>query len=193
MLMLKIDFNFMFLDGIPMKMKLSLSGEAQEQFGAKISRGIYFLQENTTNGKPFWIHQSGDKAIWWLSDKWIVTPLEEINKWYLGYLNGPSGVHKFPCQITNGWQDLTDDGLQNISGIHFEDITFKPSKLLWKYLKSNHTNWFFHITNSHFILRPKQKSSYFENDSLGVPKGSHTGYLGLPTLVRPYTYQNCLR
>ena len=44
-------------------MKLSLSGEAQEHQGGR--GGTYFLQKDTRNGKQYWIHQSGEYAIWW--------------------------------------------------------------------------------------------------------------------------------
>ena len=114
-------------------MKLSISGEAQQQHGVK--GGTYFLQEDKINNKPYWIHQSGGNAIWWNDkyDYWMVGNFENLGKDF-GNIAGPSKNDSPPNQITNGWQcyyDGTNDDETNwhdTNGVHFEDWTFKPSK-----------------------------------------------------------------
>ena len=113
-------------------MKLSISGEAHNHHGSK--GGTYFLQEDMINDKPYWIHQSGGKAVWWNSnDYWMVGKFENLGKDF-GNIIGPSKNDSPPNQITNGWQyyyDGTNDDETNwhdTNGVHFEDWTFKPSK-----------------------------------------------------------------
>ena len=105
-------------------MKLSLSGEAQENQGGK--GGTYFLQEDKTNNKPFWIHQSGYRAIWW-NDYWMVGNFEDLGK-DLGSIKYPSNNESPPNQVTNGWQFYDGTNWLETNGVHFEDWTFKPSK-----------------------------------------------------------------
>ena len=112
-------------------MKLSLSEEAQKQasFG-----GTYFLQEDMTNDKPYWIHQCGGKAIWWDRDidNWKVGDIEYLGS-SIGGIKGPSNNDSPPNQITNGWK-YANNGFYDTNGVHFEDITFKQGK----FDKSNH-------------------------------------------------------
>ena len=70
-------------------MKLFISGEAQKHQGA--NGGTYFLQEEKTNNKPFWVHQSGGKAIWWSNDfnLWAIGNLEYLRA-SEGGIKGPS-------------------------------------------------------------------------------------------------------
>ena len=67
-----IDFNSIS-DVYPLKMKLSIGGEAQKYQAT--NGGTYFLQEDKSNNKAHWVHKSGGKAIWW--DK-------EVDKWNVG-------------------------------------------------------------------------------------------------------------
>ena len=107
-------------------MKLSISGEAQKHQGAK--GGTYFLQEDTRNNKPYWIHQSGGMAIWWDNDfdTWKVGNFESLGSSTAG-IKGPPNNDSPPNQITNGWQYATDKWTDT-NGIHFEDWTFKQGK-----------------------------------------------------------------
>ena len=60
-------------------MKLSISGEAQKHQGDE--GGTYFLQEDTRNNKPYWVHQSGGKAIWWNpNDYWMAGNFKDLGK-----------------------------------------------------------------------------------------------------------------
>ena len=85
-------------------MKLSISGEVERylcDYG-----GNYFLKEDVTNGKPYWIHQSGGKAIWWDSPNppsWIVGDFEDLGSSTASII-GPSNNDSPPNQINNGWQ-----------------------------------------------------------------------------------------
>ena len=121
-----IGFN-LISDGYPLKMQLSISGEVQKHQSTK--GGTYFLQENKTNGKPFWIHQSGGKAIW--SDnnfnKWKVGAFEYFGSEFAG-IKGPSNNDSPPNQITNGWR-YHNRGWHD-TDVHFEDWTFKQGKFL---------------------------------------------------------------
>ena len=111
-------------------MKLSFSGEAQKHQG--IRGGTYFLQEDKTNNKPYWIHKSDGKAIWWDKevDKWNVGDFENLGSAFAG-IKGPSNNDSPPNQITNGWKYTTvDKQWLDTNGVHFEDWTFKLGKLL---------------------------------------------------------------
>ena len=92
--------------------------------------GTYLLQENKTNDKPFWIHQSGGKAIWWDNDNdnWNVGNFEYLGSSKAG-IKGPSNNDSPPNQITNGWK-FANNGFHDTSGVHFEDWTFKQGKFL---------------------------------------------------------------
>ena len=59
-----------FLDGMPVMLNLSLSGDPQNFKG--YLGGTYFLQEDTENGKLVWINQIDNNAIWWNIDTWMV-------------------------------------------------------------------------------------------------------------------------
>ena len=108
-------------------MKLSISGEAQYQ-GER--GGTYFLQEDKTNKKPFWIHQSGEKAIWWsTTEQWIVGSFGNLGSSKAGII-GTSNNGGPPNQITNGWQYAKDGSLHDTNDVHFEDWTFKQGKFL---------------------------------------------------------------
>ena len=109
-------------------MKLSISGEAQKHQGDQ--GGTYFLQEDTRNMKPYWIHQSGYRAIWWNpNDYWMVGNFEDLGK-DLGSIKYPSNNESPPNQITNGWQYYDGDEWQDTNDVHFEDWTFKQGKFL---------------------------------------------------------------
>ena len=108
-------------------MKLSIGGEAQKY--QCVHGGTYFLQENKTNNNYYWIHQSGDMAIWWSTiEQWIVGGFEDLGSSRGGIL-GPSNNDSPPNQITNGWQYATDKWTDT-NDIHFEDLTFKQGKFL---------------------------------------------------------------
>ena len=108
-------------------MKLSISGEAQYQGD---NGGTYFLQEDKTNNKPYWIHQSGGMAIWWDNEynKWKIGPFEHLGSEIAGII-GPSNNDSPPNQITNGWK-FANNGFHDTNGVHFEDWTFKQGKFL---------------------------------------------------------------
>ena len=109
-------------------MKLSISGEAQKHQGA--IGGAYFLQENKTNNKCYWIHQSGGLAIWWNpNDYWMVGNFEDLGK-DMGGIKGPSNSDNPPNQITNGWQHVNGTNWLDTNGVLFEDWTFKQGKFL---------------------------------------------------------------
>ena len=122
-----IGFN-LISDGYPLKMKFSISGEAQEHqagFG-----GTYFLQEDKTNNKPFWVHQSGDSAIWWSpNDYWNIGKFSDLGKKPTA-IYGPSNNDSPPYQITNGWWYWNGDEWLDTNDIQFDVITFKQGKLL---------------------------------------------------------------
>ena len=122
-----IGFN-LISDGYPLKMKLSISGEAQK-YQASIG-GTYLLQENKTNDKPFWIHQSGGKAIWWDNDNdnWNVGNFEYLGSSKAGII-GPSNNDSPPNQIKQGWK-YANNRFHDTNGVHFEDWTFKQGKFL---------------------------------------------------------------
>ena len=108
-------------------MKLSISGEAQYQ-GER--GGTYFLQEDKTNKKPFWIHQSGEKAIWWsTTEQWMVGNFENLRTSRAG-IKGPSNNDSPPNQITNGWRYYNGTNWLDTNDVHFEDWTFKQGKFL---------------------------------------------------------------
>ena len=112
-------------------MKLSIGGEAKKYQAS--SGGTYFLQEDKTNNKPYWIHQSGDMAIWWSTiERWIVGGFEDLGSSKGGIL-APSNNDSPPNQITNGWK-YANNGFYDTNGVHFEDITFKQGT----FDKSNH-------------------------------------------------------
>ena len=114
-------------DGYPLKMKLSISGEAQKHQG--VLGGTYFLQEDTRNNKSFWIHKSGGKAIWWsTTDKWLIGTFEDLGSLTAG-IKGPSNNDSPPNQITNGWR-YSNSGWHDTNDVHFEDWTFKQGKFL---------------------------------------------------------------
>ena len=109
-------------------MKLSISGEAQQHQSGK--GGTYFLQEDKINHKPFWIHQSGGKAIWWsTTEQWIVGNFESLGS-SRGGIKGPSNNDSPPNQITNGWQYWDRTNWLDTNDVHFEDWTFKQGKFL---------------------------------------------------------------
>ena len=111
-------------------MKLSISGEAHNHHGSK--GGTYFLQEDMINDKPYWVHQSGGKAIWWniKYDMWMIGNFEDLNK-NLGSIKSPPNNARPPNQITNDWRYWNGTNWLNITnGVNFEDWTFKPSKVL---------------------------------------------------------------
>ena len=111
-----------------MKLKLSIGVEAQKHQGT--NGGTYSLQEDKTNNKPYWIHQSGGKAIWWVNDfdKWIVGNFEDLGSSTAGII-GPSNNDSPPNQITNGWRHH-NNGWHGTNDVHFEDWTFKQGKCL---------------------------------------------------------------
>ena len=116
-------------------MKLSISGEPQKHQGAR--GGTYFLQEDKTNGKPYWVHQSGGKAIWWDNDfnNWKVGNFEHLGSSTAG-IKGPSNNDSPPNQITsNGWQ-YANNGWHDTNGVHFEDWTFKQGNFLHSLCKN---------------------------------------------------------
>ena len=113
-------------------MKLSISKEAQK--GQGDHGGTYFLQENTRNNKPFWIHQSDGKAIWWDKDvdKWNVGSIKDLGSAIAG-IKGPFDNDSPPNQlnqITNGWRYWNGDKWLYTNDVHFEDWTFKQGKFL---------------------------------------------------------------
>ena len=113
-------------------MKLSISGEAQYQGD---NGGTYFLQEDKTNNKPYWIHQSGGMAIWWDNEynKWKIGPFEHLGSEIAGII-GPSNNDNSPNQIINGWQYAPEDSnvpWTDTNDVHFEDWTFKQGKFLF--------------------------------------------------------------
>ena len=118
-------------DGYPLKIKLSIIGEAQNLVGN--FGGTYFLQEDTRNNKHYWIHQSGGKAIWWDNTSppsWMVGRSEDLGSSRAGIL-GPSNNDSPPNQITsNSWQYGKDGSFHDTNDIHFEDWTFKQGKFL---------------------------------------------------------------
>ena len=118
-----------------MKLKLSIGVEAQKHQGT--NGGTYSLQEDKTNNKPYWIHQSGGKAIWWVNDfdKWIVGNFENLGKDMAGIL-GPSNNDSPPNQITNGWR-YSNSGWYDTNDVHFEDWTFKQGKFLHSLCKNS--------------------------------------------------------
>ena len=115
-------------DGYPLKMKISIGGEAQKHQFA--NGGTYFLQEDIRNNKPFWVHQSGGKAIWWDNyyDNWNVGDFEYLGSSTAG-IKGPCNNDSPPNQITNGWR-YSNKGWHDTNDVHFEDNTFKQSKFL---------------------------------------------------------------
>ena len=122
-----IEFNSIS-DGYPLKMKLSISGEAQKHQGGY--GATYFLQEDTRNNKPFWVHQSGYRAIWWREDCqcWNVGHYSKLGE-NSGGIKGPSNNDSPPNQITNGWQyAISGTNWLDTNGVHFEDWTFKQGK-----------------------------------------------------------------
>ena len=112
-------------------MKLSIRGEAQKPQGA--TGGTYFLQEDTRNDKPYWVHQSGGMAIWWYSsngfDSWRVGKFEWLGSSTAGIL-GPSNNDSPPNEISNGWQYYSGTNWHDTNDVHFEDITIKQGKFL---------------------------------------------------------------
>ena len=119
-----IEFNSIS-DVYPLKMKLSICGEVQKY--QCVHGGTYFLQEDKTNNKPYWIHQSGDIAIWWsTSEHWIVGGFEDLGSSRGGIL-GTSNNDSPPNQITNGWQyaNIANNEWVDTNDVHFEDWTFK--------------------------------------------------------------------
>ena len=109
-------------------MKLSISGEPQKHQGAR--GGTYFLREDKTNGKCYWIHQSGGQAIWWSpNDKWIVGDFEDLGS-SINPIDGPSNNQDPPNQITNGWRYYDGTNWLDTNDVHFEDWTFKQGKFL---------------------------------------------------------------
>jgi len=122
------------LNVYPLKMKLSISGKAQKHQGGY--GATYFLQEDTRNNKPFWVHQSGYRAIWWREDCqcWNVGHYSKLGE-NSGGIKGPSNNDSPPNQITNGWQYYDGKNwLNTTNDVHFEDWIFKqvlppPSKL----------------------------------------------------------------
>ena len=114
-------------------MKLSISGEAQQHQSGK--GGTYFLQEDKINHKPFWIHQSGGKAIWWNpNDNWKVGTIKNLGTSTSG-IYGPSNNDSPPNQITNGWR-YHKSGWHDTNDVHFEDWTFKQGKFLHLLLRN---------------------------------------------------------
>ena len=115
-------------------MKLSIGGEAKKYQAS--SGGTYFLQEDKTNNKPYWIHQSGDMAIWWSTiERWIVGGFEDLGSSRGGIL-GTSNNDSPPNQITsNGWQ-YANNGWHDTNGVHFEDWTFKQGNFLHSLCKN---------------------------------------------------------
>ena len=113
-------------DGYPLKMKISLSGEAQIQGD---QGGTYFLQEDKTNNRCYWIHQSGGKAIWWDNNGfWVVGDFEDLGSSRAG-IRGQSNNDSPPNQITNVWR-YSNNGWHDTYDVHFEDWTFKQGKFL---------------------------------------------------------------
>ena len=122
-----IDFNSIS-DVYPLKMKLSIGGEAQKYQAT--NGGTYFLQEDKTNNNRYWIHQSGYIAIWWSpTDKWIVGDFDFLGSSRAGIL-GPSNNDSPPNQTTNGWQYWNGTNWHTANDVHFEDWTFKQGKFL---------------------------------------------------------------
>jgi len=129
----KGNFPNCSLNGYPLKMKLSISGKAQKHQDSR--GGTYFLQEDTRNNKPYWIHQSGGMAIWRDNDfdNWKVGRFDYLGSSSAG-IKGPSNNDSPPNQISNGWQRAKDGYFHDTNDVHFEDWTFKqvlppPSKL----------------------------------------------------------------
>ena len=134
-------------------MKLSISGEPQKHQGAR--GGTYFLQEDKTNGKPYWVHQSDGKAIWWdkVVNKWMVGNFKDLGKDFGGII-GPSNNDSPPNQINNGWQYGKASSFHNTNDVHFEDWTFKQGKFLhllcknsfhWVHAKSKQMSHFYDL------------------------------------------------
>ena len=142
-------------------MKLSISGEAQKHQASL--GGTYFLQEDKTNNKPFWVHQSGGKAIWWDNDfdNWKIGQFEDLGSSKASFY-GPSNNDNPPNQIINGWQ-FANNGWHDTNDVHFEDWTFKQGKFLRSLCKNS-----FHRVHaeskqmSHF-KRTTSFSSFFFN------------------------------
>ena len=117
-----------------MKLKLSIGVEAQKHQGT--NGGTYSLQEDKTNNKPYWIHQSGDMAIWWSTiERWIVGVFEDLGSSKGGIL-GPSNNDSPPNQIINGWQyaNIANKEWVDTNDVHFEDWTFKQGKFFHLHL-----------------------------------------------------------
>ena len=109
-------------------MKLFIGGEAQKHQDLK--GGTYFLQEDKINNKPFWIHQSGYKAIWWSpNDYWNIGGFSNLGKTQTG-IYGPKNNESPPNQIKNGWQYCDGTNFHDTNDVHFEDCTFKQGKFL---------------------------------------------------------------
>ena len=115
-------------------MKLSIIGGAQKHQGA--SGGTYFLQEEKTNNKPFWIHQSGGKAIWWSpNDYWNIGEFSNLGITTTG-IYGPSNNDNPPNKINNGWHYYNGTNWPDADDVHFEDWTFKQGKFLHSLCKN---------------------------------------------------------
>ena len=125
-------------------MKLSISGEARKHQASR--GGAYFLQEDKTNNKPFWVHQSGCKAIWWDNTSppsWMVGDFEYLGSSTAGIV-GPSDNDSPPNQITNGWKYANINQWSDTNDVHFEDWTFKQGKFLHLLCKNSfHRELFF--------------------------------------------------
>ena len=133
-----IDFNSIS-DVYPLKMKLSIGGEAQKYQAT--NGGTYFLQEDKTNNNRYWIHQSGYIAIWWsTTDEWMVGDFEDLGT-SRACIKGPSNNDSPPNQITNGWQYGSpkdhNKPCSDTNDIHFEDWTFKQGKFLYWHCKNS--------------------------------------------------------
>ena len=119
-----------------------MNGEPKNNTGGY--GGTYVLQDDTRNSKPYWIHQSGGKAIWWdnRSPYWIVGNFEDLGGSSAG-IHGPSNNDSPPNQITNGWKYYNGTNFLDTNDVQFEDWTFKQGKFLHLLCKNS-----FHKVNA---------------------------------------------
>lgn len=108
--------------------KLSLSGEAKKH--VQKWGGTYFLNEKTTNGKPFWVHKSGFSVIYWNNNNfWSIEYEKNLGK-NRGYITGPANDERVPIEISEGWTYAKDGVFINATRnvVHFEEWAYNPGK-----------------------------------------------------------------
>ena len=113
-------------------MEISLSGEAKQNHALVV--GTYYLQENMSVKKPYWIGQTGMVAIWWDHNCWKIGLAEHLTSQYADII-GPSNNGDSPHQITDGWRCLNGTEYVGTNDIEFVDVTFKQSKFVFLVFK----------------------------------------------------------